>query len=72
MTGKDYVVETCPSCEYEIEMAWDVERMGYKAYCPVCGNRLMICSECLDIHGVEHCDYCKATDTCRYNKEEKV
>ncbi|MFA6848744.1 MAG: hypothetical protein WCS30_00160 [Selenomonadaceae bacterium] len=68
------VVEMCPHCDNEIEMAWDVDLYGYKAYCPVCGNRLMLCDECLhneNIKGVDsgYCDYCTETDTCRYNTE---
>ena len=41
------VVEVCPHCENEIEMRWDTAANGYKAFCPVCGNRLMLCDECL-------------------------
>lgn len=41
-----YVVEWCPNCDTEIEMAWDVETLGYKTYCSVCGNRLMLCDAC--------------------------
>ena len=56
----DYVVEFCPHCETEVSMEWDVETYGYKAYCPYCGKRLMLCSEC----GGD-CDY--ENDRCRYN-----
>lgn len=64
------VVEYCPNCETEIEMRWDVESMGYKAFCPVCGNRLMLCDECQHRTGgacTEDCDYDTRTDTCRFN-----
>ena len=65
------IVEYCPNCETEIEMRWNVEEFGYKAYCPVCGNRLMICSECRDCEGnAIGCDYNSRTDTCRFNKGE--
>ena len=40
------VTEFCPHCETEIEMSWDVRVLGYKAYCPVCGQRLMLCDAC--------------------------
>ena len=43
MERSGYVVEWCPNCETEIEMMWDVESMGYKAFSPVCGNRIMLC-----------------------------
>lgn len=64
------VVEYCPNCETEIEMRWDIESMGYKAFCPVCGNRLMLCDECQHRTGgacTEDCDYDTRTDTCRFN-----
>lgn len=67
----DMIVEYCPNCESEVEMRWDVETHGYKAYCPFCGNRLMICSECRDCEGnAIGCDYNSHTDTCRFNKGE--
>lgn len=65
------VVEYCSSCETEIEMRWDVKKMGYKAYCPVCGDRLMLCDECQHREGGEFtddCDYDSRTDTCRFNQ----
>lgn len=64
-------VEMCPHCGYEIEMRWDVASRGYKAFCPVCGKRLMLCDECLhstpDSRYMNHCDYCSETDSCKYN-----
>lgn len=45
MDGEYIVIEVCPHCENEIEMRWSVEEFGYKAFCPVCGNRLMLCDE---------------------------
>lgn len=69
------VTEVCPYCENEIEMRWDTDRLGYKAFCPVCGNTLMLCDECLhsgpDGELVDTCDYDSITDTCRYNRKEK-
>lgn len=41
------VVEVCPHCDSENEIVWDVETMGYKAYCPVCGKQMMLCDECI-------------------------
>ena len=43
--SKFEVTEWCPHCESEITMTWDVQSMGYKAFCPVCGERLMHCDE---------------------------
>lgn len=30
------VTEMCPRCESEIEMRWDTDTMGFKAFCPLC------------------------------------
>lgn len=60
MERSGYVAEWCPNCEAEIEMLWDVKSMGYKAYCPVCGNRLMLCDACqhtADGRYLDNCDY---------------
>lgn len=64
------VVEFCPNCETEVEMNWDVKVSGYKAYCPHCGGRLMLCDACLHPDGeynVGKCDYCSLTDSCKHN-----
>lgn len=65
------VTEYCPNCDSEIEMRWNVETDGYKAFCPVCGKRLMLCDECHHRTGeyVDDCDYCSATDECRFNRD---
>lgn len=63
------VTEVCPHCGNEIEMRWDTDTRGFKAFCPVCGERLMLCDECR--HTVElpcSCDYDSHTDSCRQNK----
>lgn len=40
---REYIVtEVCPHCEAEVEMRWNVAADGYKAFCPHCGNRLML------------------------------
>lgn len=39
------VTEWCPHCESEITMTWDVASMGYKAFCPVCGEHTNITSD---------------------------
>lgn len=61
------VTEFCPHCESEITITWDTETYGYKAYCPVCGGRLMLCSACHDDTNGS-CDYNGETDTCRFNQ----
>lgn len=62
------VTEVCPSCLHEIEITWDTDKMGFKAFCPVCGNRLMLCDACLHAENSLDCDYDGETDTCRHNK----
>ena len=60
------VTEVCPHCENEIEMRWSTEAFGFKAFCPVCGKRLMLCDECRHSNCGE-CDYDSRTDTCKHN-----
>ena len=55
------VTEWWPHCETEVTLQWDIARDGYKAFCPYCGNRLMLCAYC---PRVEQCDYDEDTDTC--------
>lgn len=59
------ITETCPHCESEVTLQWDVKDRGYKAYCPVCGKKLMLCFACRD-DGYE-CDYNSYTGRCRWN-----
>lgn len=63
------VTEVCPNCDNEVSMVWDVEQNGYKATCPYCGGRLMLCDECQHPNGVysDDCDYDALTQSCRYN-----
>lgn len=65
------VTEVCPHCENEIEMRWSVDAHGYKAVCPVCGERLMLCDECLHAEEDGHCDYDSETDSCKHNPAKK-
>ena len=62
------VTEMCPHCENEIEMRWNTDVLGYKAFCPVCGERLMLCDECRHTAETGRCDYDSATDTCFRNR----
>lgn len=58
------VTEWCSHCETEVTLQWAIAESGYRAFCPHCGNRLMLCSYCPK---QEQCDYDKETDTCYYN-----
>ena len=71
--GVRTVTEVCNNCMRAIEMVWDVHEDGYKAYCPVCGERLMLCDECRhDSNGdyTDDCDYDSSTDTCKHNRAD--
>ena len=63
------VTEYCPHCENEIEMRWDTDTRGFKAFCPVCGKRLMLCDECQHTGKAGGCDYNSETGFCRYNPQ---
>lgn len=64
------VTELCPECDREVTLVWNPRKQGFKAFCPHCGARLMLCSECKYREGELHddCDYDPKTDTCRFNK----
>lgn len=66
------VTEVCPNCESEVTMLWNVHEDGYKAFCPHCGKRLMLCDECLHRDGGEKCDYDAKTDSCMFNTIENA
>lgn len=60
------VTEVCPHCESQIEMRWNTDTQGFKAFCPVCGERLMLCDECRHAD-CGPCDYDSQTDSCQHN-----
>jgi len=61
------VFETCPNCANDVSMFWNVDTDGYKAYCPYCGERLMLCDECRHSEK-DVCNYSTETDSCRHNR----
>ena len=67
------VVECCPYCDTEIEMRWDTSKQGFKAFCPVCGEQLMLCNECEYQNGefIGGCDYNGKADICKHNRYDK-
>ncbi len=66
--GRTYIVtEYCPHCESEIEMRWDTDTRGLKAFCPVCGECLMLCNECRHTGKAGGCNYDSEIGFCRYN-----
>jgi DNA-directed RNA polymerase subunit RPC12/RpoP len=40
------VTEYCPHCDTEVSVKWDIFKDGHSIYCPKCGTRIMLCSEC--------------------------
>ncbi len=64
------VTEWCPHCENEIEMRWDTDTRGLKAFCPICGQRLMLCDECQQLGGP--CNYDSRTDSCEFNPPKEA
>ena len=58
------VAEWCPHCETEIEMEWDTNTRGFSAFCPVCGQPLMLCDECRHTENARACDYDAGSGTC--------
>lgn len=63
------VYEICPHCDNEVGLMWDIESDGYQAFCPYCGKRLMLCSECPATAGTMNCDYDrKEADRCSMMK----
>lgn len=73
VSSTGYEVEMCPHCEQEVKIRWNVNKDGFKAYCPHCGKRLMLCNACQHRYGesCDDCDYCGKTDTCRFNKNKE-
>ena len=65
------VTEYCSECGTEVTLKnWDIVRDGLAAYCPFCGERLMLCNHCpLRAQGI--CDYSTRTDTCTFTGKKK-
>ena len=63
----------CPGCLREVTLIWNAELDGRKAYCPHCGETLMLCRECPRISGKGdlYCDYDSDTETCSMGKAAK-
>lgn len=63
------VTEYCPHCNNEITMEWDVAENGYEAFCARCGQKLMLCSECL--YQDDFCDWSGKKGFC-YRQVEQL
>ena len=53
------VIECCPHCDHENVLVRDVEKDGYVAVCKNCGEKIMLCSECMraDDNPNRYCDW---------------
>ena len=59
--------ETCPHCEEDNVIQWNTKKMGYVAKCSHCGEKMMLCDECMHEYdpktGVyEYTGYCEWCD----------
>lgn len=41
------VVEWCNHCGHENILQWDLEQAGWEIHCACCGEKLLLCDECL-------------------------
>lgn len=59
MQNETFIVECCSLCNTENEIRWDVETEDYEAFCPHCGQPMLICSECLraEDNELQKCDW---------------
>lgn len=67
----DLVYEVCTHCSSEVAIRWDVSIDGYIAHCPVCGEKIRLCSRC--DAGIESCGVCGFgydNDSCLQEVEE--
>ncbi len=71
LSETDEVTEYCSKCDREITLPWNVRKDGLKAFCPHCGNVLMLCSYCpaTDSESPVSCDYNANTNSCRFKRE---
>lgn len=65
---KSNIVEWCGHCGAEVEMLWNVKENGYRAYCPYCGHKLMLCDECMHTKGYH--GNCKDQDGLCFRERE--
>lgn len=60
------VTEVCSSCMNENTIIWDCEQDGYVAYCPHCGEKMMLCDACrhADDNPKMFCDWKNEDEGC--------
>lgn len=58
------VTECCPHCDTEVSVKWLPSEDGHSIYCPKCGKRIMLCSECPAIDDEFTCDWTEDKTPC--------
>lgn len=68
---KDYnFEEICPHCDTPLPVVIDEdEEVEYEVTCPVCGNRIMLCTLCTWDGMPKECDWTKEDGCFRKRKE---
>lgn len=36
------ITQSCPCCGHDVTMKWDISTMGLRAFCPMCGNPIVL------------------------------
>ena len=64
------VTEPCANCGSEVTLFWSFDD-GYQAFCPYCGDRLMLCGYCPDRE--KNCTWSDKTKSChRYKPTGRI
>lgn len=64
------VYEMCPHCGQDVIITgWDVSIHGFETTCPYCGERMMLCDECLNGSNPCSCDWDSNKNTCQRKEE---
>ena len=58
------VTESCPHCDTEVSVKWNIFKDGHSIFCPKCGKRIMLCSECPARDGDMECDWLEKKPPC--------
>lgn len=53
---KRFISECCPYCNERATVEWSLSKDGHSWFCPHCGNKIMLCSECPAKGDESRCD----------------
>lgn len=71
----ELISEICPHCENENTLYWNEAKDGYKAFCPHCGKKMMMCSACLNAADniMQRCNWDEIAQSCfRCEDKEEI